>query len=694
MIANEVKKRIEKLKELIDKYRYAYHVLDKPIVSDAVNDSLKHELQELENQFPEFITVDSPTQRVGGKPLEKFQKVTHSEPMLSLVDVFSFNELGEWEKRNKKIIDEKPASPAGGFDFFAELKMDGLAVSLIYENGIFVRGATRGDGKIGEDVTQNLKTIESIPLKIKNQKSNLKMTNQNAKISDRIEVRGEVYMPIKVFEELNIKYQKEGKASLANPRNAAAGSIRQLNPNISAERHLDFIAWDLLPHLAGEVKMVKTHEEAHQILKDLGFKTIKENRYCDNLKEIEKFKEKIEKIRERLPYQIDGVVVVVNNNNLREKLGVVGKAPRGMVAYKFAPEEATTIVEDIRVQVGRTGTLTPVAILKPVLVAGSMVSRATLHNEDEIRKKDIRIGDTVIIHKAGDVIPEVEKVIKELRTGKEKEFHFPKECPECGGKVVREEGKAAYKCINKKCFEIKRRAIGHFVSRTAFDMPGLGPKILSKFLDEGLIKDAADLFELKIGDIEHLERFAEKSSQNIIASIQAHKEIELARFIYALGIPNVGEETAYDIAEAINQKAKIKNQNDILKIIKNIKQEDWQEIEDIGPIVAKSIYDYFHNQENINLIERLLNSGIKIKFVEIRDKKFVGQTFVFTGSLESLSRDDAKKKVRDLSGEISESVSSGTSYVIAGDNPGDKYEKAKKLGVKVLDEKEFLELVK
>ena len=528
----KAKQRIEKLRGLVEKNRYAYHVLDKSKVSDAVNDSLKHELQELEDQYPDLITPDSPTQRVGGKPLDKFQKVAHATPMLSLTDAFDESEMKTWEGRISKLV------PGQRLDYFAELKIDGLAVSLVYEKGVFVRGATRGDGSIGEDVTQNLKTIEAIPLKLKESVS--------------IEVRGEAYMPIKTFQLLNARYKKEGKTLLANPRNAAAGSIRQLNPKITAERRLSFIAWDLF----GE--KLETHEKIHSRLAELGFKTISENKYCQNLEEIEKFKEEMEKTREKLPYQIDGIVVQVNNNQLKSDLGVVGKAPRGMIAYKFAPEEATTRVIDIQVNVGRTGVLTPVAILKPVLVAGSTVSRATLHNEDEIRKKDVRLGDTVVVHKAGDVIPEVKKVIAELRTGKEREFHFPKKCPQCGGPVKRKEGKAAYKCLNKKCYTIQRRALEHFVSRAAFDMAGVGPKILNKFADEGLIKDAADLFNLKVGDIEPLERFAEKSAQNIVDSIQTHRKIDLPRFIYALGIPNVGEETAYELAERVNQKSKIK----------------------------------------------------------------------------------------------------------------------------------------
>lgn len=666
MNKNQAKQRIQQLRGLIEQYRYSYHVLDKSLVSDAVNDSLKHELQELENQYPEFIMPDSPTQRVGGKPLEKFQKVEHSQFMLSLTDAFSFDEVEEWETRNKKIVNED-------YDYYTELKIDGLAVSLIYENGILVRGATRGDGRVGEEVTNNLKTIEAIPLRL-----NLKSQSSNLKI----EVRGEVYMPIEIFEKLNKKYKKEGKALLANPRNAAAGSIRQLDPKITAERKLSFIAWDLFQHPWGDGNMVQTHRELHKILSQLGFKTVEQNRYCQNLDKVEAFKNEMEKIREKLPFQIDGIVVQINDNSIKEKLGVVGKAPRGMIAYKFAPEETTTIVEDIGINVGRTGVLTPVAFLKPVLIAGSTISRATLHNEDEIRKKDIRIGDTVIVHKAGDVIPEVERVLKELRPKNAREFKFPETCPQCGGVVERAEGKAAYRCLNKKCFTIQRRTLEHFVSRAAFDMPGLGPKIINKFIEEGLIKDAADLFNLKVGDIEPLERFAEKSAQNIVSTIRSHQKISLARFVYALGIPNVGEETAYDLAEKFNS----------IDSIEKATLEEIDSIRDIGGIVAKSIYDWFADKENQKFVDRLL------KFVELesplsKSNKFSGRTFVFTGGLENLSREEAKEKIRNLGGDVSESVSKDTSYVVVGSEPGEKYVQAKELNVKIINEKDFLELL-
>ena len=675
----QAKIRIEKLKELIEKYRYSYHVKDKSLVSDAVNDSLKHELQELEDKFPDLVTPDSPTQRVGGKALAKFAKITHSQPMLSLIDAFSEEELKAWEVRISKLI------PGQKLDYFAELKMDGLAISLIYKNGIFVRGATRGDGKTGEDVTQNLKTIEAIPLKLNRPKSKIFSKNLVDKIfSGELEVRGEVFLNLKDFKALNAERKKSGQLEFANPRNIAAGSVRQLDPKITASRKLDCYIYSIVTDLD-----LKTHELEHLLAHELGLKINPGSQKCENLKAVQEYFQDWEKKRAKLPYQIDGVVITVNEKKLWSKLGVVGKAPRFMIAYKWSPEEVTTIIEDIYVQVGRMGTLTPVAVLKPVVVAGSTVSRATLHNEDEIRKKEIKIGDTVVVHKAGDVIPEVEKVVKELRTGKEKEFKFPKTCPQCGGPVAREKGKAAYKCLNKKCFMIQRRALGHFVSRAAFDIAGIGPKIINKFIDEGLIRDAADLFGLKEGDVANLERFAEKSAQNIIESIQDHKKISLARFIYALGIPNVGEETAIDLAGQFGSIEKIKKAS----------LEEIDIIRDIGPVVTKSIFDWFQDRENLKFIEKLLKSGVKIKSPHFAKasrgkQKLAGKSFVFTGGLETLTRDEAKEKARELGADISESVSKQTSFVIAGADPGSKYDKAKRLNIKILNEKEFLKLIK
>jgi len=534
MNKQEAKKRIEKLRREINHHRYLYHVLDKIEISDAALDSLKNELEKLEQQYPDLITSDSPTQRVGGKALEKFRKVEHFLPMVSLHDAFSEEEMRDWEERIQKLV------PGKKLDYYAELKMDGLAVSLIYENGIFVRGATRGDGKIGEDVTNNLKTIEAIPLKLE-----LKTISNKPLAISRIEVRGEVIMTKKVFEELNKKYKKEGKPLLANPRNAAAGSVRQLNPEITAERKLDCYIYGLASD-SGQ----KTHEQEHLIAKNLGFKTIKFNKYCRNLGEVVEFHNYWVKHKENLPYYCDGVVVTVNNLFLHEKLGVVGKGPRYIMAYKFAGEEATTIVEDIVVQVGRTGALTPVAHLKPVPVGGVTISRATLHNENEIERLGLKIGDTVIVRRAGEVIPDIVKVLPKLRTGKEKSFHMPKKCPICESDVERREisdkkgVSAAYYCVNKNCFAQNRRRLAHFASKGAMDIVGLGPKIIDLLIKEGLASSPADFYELKEGDLVPLERFAEKSAANLIEAIDKSKKISLAKFIYALGILHVGEETA------------------------------------------------------------------------------------------------------------------------------------------------------
>ncbi|MBI2588352.1 NAD-dependent DNA ligase LigA [Candidatus Berkelbacteria bacterium] len=661
--------RIEKLKKEIDRIRYAYHVLDKPVVSEAVKDSLQHELAKLEEQFPELVTPDSPTQRVAGKPLEKFAKVIHRTPMLSLNDAFDFDEVKAWGERIKKL------EPAGKFDYFAELKMDGLAVALEYENGIFMRGSTRGDGVTGEDITQNLKTIEAIPLR-------LNVDGRKLKVA-KVEVRGEVFMSKKALEKLNLEQTKKGLKTFANTRNAAAGTLRQLDPRVTASRKLDCFIYDLATDLGQ-----KTHQEAHQKVKELGFKVNPKNQPGQNLEEVEKYHQKWAKEKEKLPYGTDGIVVVVNNLGLFQRLGVVGKAPRGMLAYKFAPAQATTEVLDIKVQVGRTGTLTPVAHLKPVSVQGVTISRATLHNEDEIRKKDIRIGDTVVVQRAGDVIPEVTSVLKNLRpknaASPAGEFHFPRTCPLCGSKVVRISGEAAHKCTNKKCFAVQRRGLYHFAGKGAFDIEGLGPKILNKFIEEGLIKDGADLFTLKEGDIAPLERFAEKSAQNIISSIQSKKKIALSRFIYALGILQVGEETAVDLAREFGTLDKLTSAG-----LENI-----QKIPDIGPVVSQSVYDYFQDKEHGRLLARLLKAGVKIESeIYKKSDKLEGQIFVLTGGLESITREEAKDKIRMLGGEASESVSKKTTFVVAGKEPGDKLDKARKLGVRIINEEKFLRLL-
>jgi len=695
MTHEEAKKRIEKLKKEIDYHRYLYHVLDQQVITDAALDSLKHELYQLEQQFPDLITKDSPTQRVGGEALEKFVKVHHKLPMLSIEDVFSLEEATEWETRIKKL------APNEKFDYYAEIKMDGLAVSVIYKNGYFQVGSTRGDGKIGEDVTQNLKTVESIPLKIRipskeDVKEFLKKFNKENNFNQKklenflidpkeLEVRGECFMTKKVFDNINKLQEKKGDQKFANPRNAAAGSIRQLDSTITANRHLDFFAYALLTDL-GQV----THEQAHELIKLFGFKVNPLNRYCLNLSEVEKFHDYVRKNREKLAYWLDGIVVVINNDKLFDKLGVVGKTPRSMIAYKFPAEQATSQIIEVNWQVGRTGVLTPVATLSPVQVAGTTVTHATLHNLDEINRLGLKNGDTVILEKAGDIIPKIIEVLTRLRTGKEKTIQPPTICPVCGAVVEKKKSatgeSVAMYCTNKNCFAKEKEKIIHLVSRQGFDIDGLGEKIVEQLINEGLISTAADLFALEIGDLEPLERFAEKSAQNLIEAIDKAKNVPLHRFIYSLGIIHVGEETAIDLA---NHFGNIKN-------IELATLENLENIPNIGTVVAKSIFEWFAAEKNKKLLEEFIKNGVRIIAPEKNKKssKLKDLSFVFTGEMEKLTRDAAKEKVRSQGGETPSSVSGATSYLVAGADAGSKFDKARKLGVKILTEKEFLEIIK
>lgn len=684
----EAKKRIEKLKNLINYHRYLYHVLDKQEISEAALDSLKKELFDLEQKFPEFITPDSPTQRVGGRPLEKFGKVRHPQPMLSFNDAFSQKDLEDWLGRISKLLTEKEKKE---IDFFSELKIDGLAIELIYEEEILKIGSTRGDGITGEDVTQNLKTIEAIPLRLRKKEevvSDLKKEGleEIASIISKkdfksLVVRGEVFLSKKEFEKVNRERKKNNLPIYTNPRNLAAGSVRQLDPEITAKRKLDSYIYDLITDL-GE----KTHEEKHKILKAFGFKTNPYNKYCRNLREVFEFHQFSQKLRDKLPYEIDGIVVFVNSNKIFEKLGVAGKASRGAIAFKFPLKEVTTIIKDIRVQVGRTGALTPVAILEPVQVGGVTISRATLHNIDEIRRLDVKIGDSVIVGRAGDVIPDIIKVLPELRTGQEKEFKMPNYCPVCKSKIIKKAGEIVVFCSNPKCFARQRRYFYHFVSKAAFNIVGLGPKIVDQLMEQGLIQDPSDLFTLKEGDLVSLEKFAEKSAKNLIKAIQSRKKISLSKFIYALGIRNVGEKTSQDLAENFRSLEKLKKAS----------QEDLKKVKDIGPVAAKSIYQWFRQKRNLELLEKLEKFGVKIENPEIRveELKLRGKIFVLTGSLETMTRNDAKEKIRRLGGEVSESVSRKTDFVVVGRNPGSKYKRAKALGIKTIGEKEFLWLMK
>jgi DNA ligase (NAD+) len=680
MTKEEAKQRIEYLKKVIEQYRYSRLVLNEEKISPEAEDSLKKELFDLESQFPDLVTPDSPTQRIGGRPLAQFAKVRHDAPMLSFNDAFSRVDMENWVKRLENYLGYK--LPAQKNLFYCELKIDGLAIELVYEEGILKEGSTRGDGLIGEDITQNLKTIESIPLHLNIKKHNL---------PKRLVVRGEVFINRKEFERVNKEQAKNGGKIFANPRNMAAGSVRQLDPRITASRHLDAFAYDIVNNLD-----LKTHEEEHYLLRDLGFKTNSYNQSAAMLEEVFAFRDYWEKHREKLPYEIDGIVVLVNDNKIFRDAGVVGKAPRAAIAYKFSPKEATTIVEDIKVQVGRTGILTPVAVLKPVNVSGITITHATLHNFDQIKRLDLRIGDTVVVNRAGDVIPYISKVIKELRDGKEKKFEVPRFCPVDNSPVL-EDG-ALYRCSNVRCGARHRQALQHFVSRDAFDIRGLGPKILDRFLDEGLIIDAADIFSLQKDDIAVLSRFGEKSAENIIKEIMDKKNITLPRFLNSLGILHVGEETARILAQVIMKeigKEKLE-MRDFIRICRNFTIESLQVIPDIGPKVAQSIYDWFHTEGNIKFLEKLAKVGVVIETLKVdsRKQKLTGKIFVLTGALESMSREEAKEKIRALGGDISESVSKRTDYVVLGKEPGSKYEKAQKLGVQIIDEKKFLEMLR
>lgn len=691
MTRNEAKQRIEKLRETIDHHRYLYHVRDRQEISDAAHDSLKHELYRLEQQFPFLITPTSPTQRVGGEPLKKFSRVTHRSPMLSMEDVFSLEEFDEWDARVRKV------APHGTFDYYTEIKMDGLAVSLWYEDGVLKVGATRGDGRVGEDVTQNLKTIEAIPLRLRVPSEKeldafatrwegtvdiRALRSRVERLRGTIEVRGEVFMTKQVFERLNREQAKKGAALFANPRNASAGSIRQLDSRITASRGLDFFGYALMDE---ESFGITTHEHAHELLALLGIKTNTRDVHCTTRADVAAYHAHIQKTRERLPYWTDGIVVMVNDTTTFASLGVVGKTPRGAIAYKFPAQQVTTMVRGVNFQVGRTGALTPVATFDPVVVAGTTVTHATLHNADEIQRLDVRIGDTVIIEKAGDIIPKVISVVREMRTGGEKHISIPPTCPICGSATIRREGEVALYCSNANCFAKEREGVIHFVARKAFDIDGLGEKIVEQLISEGLIRDAADLFTLTRGDLEPLERFAAKSSENLIGALNARRTIELPRFLFALGIRHVGEETAHDLAKAFGT----------LENIQHTSQEDFSAVPNIGGVVAASLADYFHDKKHQAFIEKILANGVVVKpFVRVRQtREFEGKTFVLTGTLVSLTREQATEKVRARGGAVTSSVSTQTDYVVAGDDPGSKYDKAKKLGVSILSEQEFLQLL-
>ncbi|MBU6500319.1 MAG: NAD-dependent DNA ligase LigA [Patescibacteria group bacterium] len=676
------RERIEHLKKVINKYRYERLVLDKEGISPDAEDALKKELFDLELKFPELVTPDSPTQRVGGKPLKEFKKVRHFDSegkearMISLNDAFSEKDMEDWLERLENYLGRK-------YDkgLYCDLKMDGLAIQLDYEDGLLKQAETRGDGLWGEDVTQNIRTIEAIPLKLVGD------------FPKKLVVRGETVLTKKEFDRINREQNKKGEKIFANPRNVAAGSIRQLDPAVTAKRRLGFYAYGIVGSTEGYFKKYPTHRDEYEALESYGIKTnLAKGIVAASLQEVFKFHKDVLAKRDGLEFEIDGIVVSVNDNRVRETGGIIGKAPRAAIAYKFSPREATTIVEEIKVQVGRTGALTPVAVMRPVNVGGVTITHASLHNADEIERLGLKIGDTVIVSRAGDVIPQITKVLKEMRGGKEREFKMPSRCPVDGSKVVRDG--VAYRCSSKICGARHRESLYHFVSRGAFNIEGLGPKIIDRFLEEGLIVDAADIFSLQKGDVAALPRFGEKSAENIVNEINERKKITLARFIYSLGILHIGEETANLLAQEIS--GKVSSPKDLLRAIRGFNLEKLQEIQDIGPKVAESIFGWFREKRNEKFLEKLDEAGVVI----LRDKmqatsdKLAGKTFVLTGTLESLSREAAKEKIRELGGTTSESVSKNTDYLVAGSEPGSKYEKAEKLGVKIIGEAELLRLIK
>ena len=705
----QTKKRIENLSREIDIHRLAYHVIDQPIISDEAYDSLFSELAELERLYPEYADPASPTQRVGGEPLKVFQKVKHVTRQWSFDDVFDFAELQAWDKKVKRLLQKEieenglKANEAkkqkAGLEYVCELKIDGLKMVLTYEHGVLVRGATRGDGTIGEEVTENLRTIRSVPLKL---------------YQDTVSgiFIGEVWLPGKELVRINKERVKNDEPPFANPRNAAAGSIRQLDSKVTASRRLDAFVYDI-DQLAVNSQQItnnnrqtgennefpKTQIEELELLRELGFQVNEHFRLCHDIEEIEAYYQEWSAKRHDLPYGLDGIVIKVNEKSLQDALGYTGKAPRFGVAYKFPAEQATTVVEDVSVQIGRTGVLTPVAHLRPVRIAGSVVSRATLHNYDEIKRLDVRIGDTVILQKAGDIIPEIVSVMLNLRTGKEKKVTEPKACPICGSvverrKMQKDELSAALYCSNDSCFAIEKEYLIHAVSKKGLDIPGLGEKIVEQLMNEGLVKDVADIYALTAGDLAPLERFAEKKAGKLTEAIMGAKQVPGAKFLFALGIHHVGEETADLIVRRMI--GRIKNLKEAMEYFPTVTKEEWASISGIGDVVAESLVEWFGDKEHQELLERLEGAGVKIIMPVVHDTlalPWQGKVFVLTGELFSFTRDEAKAMIKEKGGSVSSSVSRKTDYVIAGIRPGSKYDDAKALGVKIVDEEGFKKLL-
>jgi DNA ligase (NAD+) len=662
------KKEIENLREKLRHHEYQYYVLDEPEISDAAYDRMMNRLKELEEEHPELVTPDSLTVRVGGAPREGFSTVRHVRPMLSLDNAFSFDALREWDRRVRE------GSGQEKIEYIAEHKFDGLSISLQYEDGMLARGVTRGDGTTGEDVTPNVKTIRSIPLRVD------AAALKKVKLRADFEVRGEVMMTRKAFEALNRQQEQIGGKIFVNPRNSAAGAVRVLDPAITAARRLDFFAYYLL--VDGKVSFAK-HSESLQALKQLRFRASDDWKLCQGIEAVIAYCEDWDAKREKLPYEIDGVVIKVNSIPIQNELGYTAKAPRWAIAYKYPARQETTVVNDIIVQVGRTGTLTPVAMLEPVQVGGVTVGRSTLHNMDEIERLGLQIGDTVLIERAGEVIPHVLKVTKEGKN--RKPFKMPKNCPECSSAIHHVEGEVAYRCVNAACPAKRKESIVHFAGRHAMNVDGLGDKIVDQLVDKGLVKDVADLYSLELEGIAGMERMAEKSAQNLLDEIETSKKNSLARLIYALGIQFVGERTGQLLAEHFSS----------LEELAAAKEEQLIEVPEVGPKVAASIAEFFSEPANLKLINKLSKAGVHptAEIRKVKSDKFAGKSFVFTGGLANRSREEAGEIVQQHGGKVSGSVSKKTDYVVVGTDPGSKYDKARELGVTTLSEAEFEKLL-
>lgn len=665
MHKDDIKKEIDSLRAAVRRHDNLYYVANKPVISDQEYDRLYARLKELEDAHPQFITPDSPTQRVGGRPIEGFAVVKHITPMMSMDNTYSAQELREFDERVRKNLKDRGQE----YDYVVELKFDGVSISLLYEDGVWVRGATRGDGTQGDDVTNNLKTIHSIPHEF---------SGRAKRVPVLAEVRGEVYMTKKVFEEINRAKEKAHEEPFANPRNAAAGSLKLLDPNIVAKRHLNIFIWGL-GHCEGVD--FKKHEEILEYLKEAGFRVNEHHKVCRSIEEVIEYCNEWEKKRDDLDFDIDGMVVKVNSIGQRERLGATSKSPRWAIAYKFPAEKGLTEVKDIIIQVGRTGAITPVAILKPVHLSGTTVSRATLHNFDEIARLDVRIGDNVYVEKSGEIIPKVLSVAKDKRTGKEKSFPLPKKCPACGSKLHNAPDEVALRCENAGCpAQLKERML-HFASRDAMDIEGMGVAITDQLVDKGLIKDYADIYYLKLDEVKDLDRMADKSAQNLLNAIEKSKSNDLNRFIYALGIRHVGEHSAWVLANHFGSIDKLSTAS----------QDELTRISEIGPVMAESINNFFTNKENIKILRRLSETGVKMSQPKMKGghSGLEGRTIVITGTLKNYSRGQAEELVRKLGGNPSSSVSKNTYLLVAGEEPGSKFDKAKALGIKIINEEEF-----